>query len=96
MSEFRPLTPTQEKVMRMVGRSLNLCRQISGNGMAPYMSAARALERQGLLGRCQYGYFLTACGRHVAKDLIEAYEAQKAAKEIKNHDQSREVRQEQL
>jgi hypothetical protein len=79
MSEFkfRPLTTTQEKVMRMVGRAPNQCRPIAGHGMAPYMSAARALERQGLLMRGAYGYFLTECGRHVAKDLIEAYEAKK-------------------
>ncbi len=44
------LTKTQLKVLSMVGNSPNGQAQIAGHGMAPLLSAARALVRKDLLG----------------------------------------------
>jgi hypothetical protein len=62
------LTETQEKVLKLVAKSLNGQRQIAGHGMGPYLSAARALVRKGLLGSYQTGHFyITDEGKAAAK-----------------------------
>ena len=61
------LSPTQQKVLRRLGRQhAGDHGQIAGHGMAPYLSAARALARKGLAITFRTGcYHITPAGRAV-------------------------------
>lgn len=55
--EIEHLSPTQRKVLRIIARAPNHCRQIAGHKAGPLLSAARALVRKGVLGSWRTGYF---------------------------------------
>lgn len=55
------MSPTQSKVLRAVAKAPNQHRRFAGHGMAPYLSAARALVRKGKLSASHKNsyFFLT-------------------------------------
>jgi hypothetical protein len=64
------LSPTQQRVLRIVSKAPNGQRQIAGHGMAPFLSAARALVRKGLLRSWQTGHYcITDEGEAYMKQL---------------------------
>lgn len=78
------ISETQARVLRMVLRSERWPGgevQLAGDKAAPLLSAARSLERRGLLKSWHSGkYGLTAEGRPYAERALEEWELDRAAR----------------
>lgn len=49
MAQIDELSETQRKVLRLLAREPNMMGGLGGNGRGPVLSAARALERRGVI-----------------------------------------------
>jgi len=62
------MSPTQERVLRFLAAQSNNSGQIAGYGRAPWLSAAHALQRKGLVNSYRTGrYYLTKAGIQAIK-----------------------------
>jgi hypothetical protein len=71
----KPLSEMMKRTLRMVYRAPNHRRQIAGYGMAPFLSAANALVRRGLLQSYQTGnFYVSDAGKPVAARLVAEFD----------------------
>lgn len=74
------LTDTQRNVLRMLARAPNSMDNLGGNGRGPILSAARALERKGVVTRMACStYAIKREYREAAAAELARWRAEKAA-----------------
>lgn len=87
MVEIESLSDTQRKVLRMLARVPNMMDGLAGNGRGPILSAARALERKGVLRSYRTSHYAVVSEYHemARVELARWIELRNAAKEV-GHD----------
>ena len=80
LPDLETLSPAQLKVLRILARAPNTSEQLSGNGMAPIVAAAKALVRKGVIGSGGgSSYFLLDHARVYAMEYLLRWRTERAA-----------------
>lgn len=83
MIRIDDLSDTQRKVLRLLAREPNMMGGLGGHGRGPILSAARALERKGVIRSYQTSHYVVVNEyRDMARAELLRFVAERKAKKV--------------